>query len=447
MTDVLWYALGVVVVALGVVLSIALHEIGHLVPAKRFGVKCTQYMVGFGPTLWSRRVGETEYGVKAIPLGGYVRMIGMFPPAADGTRRPDRAGRWGTLAEQARHDAQREIGPEDADRLFYQRSVPKRLVIMLGGPTMNLLLSFVFLGVIVAGIGVPTLLPQVSSVSRCVLPAGEQQRACTAQDPVAPAATAGFQVGDEIVRYAGTPVSDWSQVQRQIRANTGTPVEVVVRRGGALVPLTVTPRVSQRQAVGPDGRPLVGADGKPQLTTVGFLGLQPTAQLERQSLTMVPGLVGEAVKQTAAIVLVIPAKMFGVVQSVVTGSERDATGPISLVGISRLAGEAASADAVAGTREPTLTERLAGPLSYVATLNVALFVFNLIPLLPLDGGHVAGALWEALRRRLARLRRRPDPGPVDIARALPLAYGVATVLIGMSVLLIYADIVNPVKLS
>jgi membrane-associated protease RseP (regulator of RpoE activity) len=442
------YLLGVLVLVLGVLVSIALHEVGHLVPAKLFGVKCTQYMVGFGPTVWSRRVGETEYGVKAIPLGGYVRMIGMFPPKPDGSQRPDRAGRWGTMAEQARRDAQREISPEDADRLFYQRSVPKRLVIMLGGPVMNLLLSFVFLGVVVSGFGVPTSVPVVSSVSRCVTPADQAQRACTGSDPVAPAAAAGFQPGDEIVRFGGHPVTSWADVQKQIRANTGTPVQIVVRRAGREVPLTVTPKVTQRPKLDENGEPVVGADGKPQLTSVGFLGVLPTRELQRQSVAVVPGLVGSAVKQTAAVVLVIPSKMVGVVQSVLTGSARDPNGPISLVGIGRIAGESASADAAgAGVAEPTLPERLAGPLSLVATLNVALFVFNMIPLLPLDGGHVAGALWEAVRRRVAQLRRRPDPGPVDIARALPLAYGVASVLIGMSVLLIYADIVNPVRLG
>src|SRR4051794_26505131 len=128
------YLVGVLVIVLGVVVSIALHEVGHLVPAKIFGVKCTQYMIGFGPTMWSKRVGETEYGVKATPRGGYVRMIGMFPPKADGSRRPDRLGRWATLAEQARQDAAREVRPVAAGPLVYQRSGPEGGVIMFGGP-------------------------------------------------------------------------------------------------------------------------------------------------------------------------------------------------------------------------------------------------------------------------------------------------------------------------
>jgi membrane-associated protease RseP (regulator of RpoE activity) len=157
-------------------------------------------------------------------------------------------------------------------------------------------------------------------------------------------------------------------------------------------------------------------------------------------------MVWDAVAQTAGVVLAIPAKMAGVVESAVTGTQRDPNGPISLVGIGRAAGQAASAEpGGGGGQAPTLVDRFLTLLSLIASLNIALFVFNLIPLLPLDGGHVAGALWEGLRRRIARWRDRPDPGPVDIARALPVAYGVASLLIGMSVLLIYADIVNPVN--
>jgi membrane-associated protease RseP (regulator of RpoE activity) len=439
------YLVGVLVVVLGVVVSIALHELGHLVPAKRFGVKCTQYMIGFGPTLWSKRVGETEYGIKAIPLGGYVRMIGMFPPKADGSRRPDRLGRWATLAEQARQDAQREVRPEDAGRLFYQRSVPKRLVIMLGGPVMNLVLAVFLLTLIVSGFGIPTTAPVVSKVSSCILPAdAPATRTCTSSDPVAPAARSGLRAGDEIVRFAGRPVTDWAQVQREIRANTGTPVQLVVRRNGRLLPVTVTPTVTQRPVLDRNGEQVTNPDGTPRSTPVGFLGLSPTQVLQRQSPAVVPGLIWEAVRQTAGVVVAIPAKMVGIVESAVTGSKRDPNGPISLVGIGRVAGQAASAEPATGGQGPTATDRFVTLLSLIASLNVALFVFNLIPLLPLDGGHVAGALWEGLRRRIARWRDRPDPGPVDIARGLPIAYGVASLLIGMSLLLVYADIVNPV---
>jgi len=440
------YLLGVLVIAVGVAISIALHEIGHLVPAKRFGVKCTQYMVGFGPTLWSSRKGETEYGVKAIPLGGYVRMIGMFPPKPGRPVRADTTGRWSLMIEQARQDAQREVGPEDAGRLFYTRSVPKRLVIMLGGPTMNLLIAVVLLTIIVTGFGVAAETPKLAQVYACVLqPDAPVDAACTPQDPPAPAAAAGLRPGDTIVAFDGARVTTWDEVRSAIRASGGRPVVLTVERSGQRLDLPVTPVTTERPKLDADGNTVTGQDGNPVLERVGFLGVTPTRALVRQPVTAVPGIVGNLLGQTAGVIVRIPAKMVGVAQAAFGKGQRDPTGPVSIVGVGRFAGEVASAK---GTLTPiSWSDRLAQLLSLIVSLNLALFVFNLIPLLPLDGGHVAGALWEGLRRQVARLRHRPDPGPVDVARALPLAYSVATVLVGMSVLLIYADIVRPIRLG
>ena len=166
MSTALLWIVGVLGAALGVALSIALHEVGHLLPAKRFGVKVTQYMVGFGPTLFSRRRGETEYGVKVIPLGGYVRMIGMFPPRpgdAPGTLRASSTGRWALMAEEARQASAEEVAPGEERRAFYRQSIPKRLAIMFGGPFVNLLLGFGLLTVAMVGIGAPSYVPTVSS--------------------------------------------------------------------------------------------------------------------------------------------------------------------------------------------------------------------------------------------------------------------------------------------
>ena len=187
------YLLGVLFIVLGVGVSIALHEIGHLLPAKRFGVKVTQYMIGFGPTVWSRRRGETEYGVKAIPLGGYIRMIGMFPPkpGADPSQlRSSSTGRFSLLMDQARQDSMEEVQPGDEDRVFYKLSVPKKLVVMLGGPTMNLLIAVVLLTAVATTYGMRELTPQISSVSQCVTVqtvGATAPVACKAGDPVAPA--------------------------------------------------------------------------------------------------------------------------------------------------------------------------------------------------------------------------------------------------------------------
>lgn len=459
----LYYALGVLFVALGVAVSIALHELGHLVPAKAFGVKVTQYMVGFGPTLWSRRRGETEYGIKAIPLGGYIRMIGMFPPKPGDDPRFVRAsstGRMGLmvdqaveararkvgLAEQARQQSMDEVQPGDEDRVFYKLSAPRKVVVMLGGPTMNLLIAAVVLTVIVTGFGLAQTTTKLSSVSQCVLPASAPPTAtCAPSDPAAPAAAAGLRPGDVITSYDGRAVSSWDDVRAAIRADGGTPVLLGVRAAdGSTRDVTVTPIVTDRPRVDARGVVVTGADGQLLTDRVGFLGVSPSSELVPQPASEVPGVLWAGLKATAGVVLRIPQKMVGVAQAAFGSGERDPNGPVSVVGVGRFAGEVASAEAVQGYGN---RERMADLLSLIASLNLALFVFNLIPLLPLDGGHVAGALWEGLRRTVARMRRRADPGPVDVARLLPIAYAVSSALIVMSVLLIYADIVKPIRLG
>jgi membrane-associated protease RseP (regulator of RpoE activity) len=455
MTTVLLYALGVLFMAVGVGASIALHEMGHLLAAKRFGVKCTQYMVGFGPTIWSRRKGETEYGVKAVPLGGYVRMLGMFPPSDGRQVRADSTGRWNGLIEQARQDSQIDVGPEDSDRLFYQRSVPQRLVIMLGGPFMNLAIAVLLLAVAIVGFGVQEETRTLSSVSACVIPAdvadevagqSDSQICASGKYAQAPAAKAGLRPGDEIVAFDGERIDSWGQLRERIRAAGGRTVPVAIEREGRRLDLTVTPVHERRPQLDSQDNVVLHNDGSPVLVDVGFLGVSPTSELVPQPITAVPGIVGDSLWRTAGVVLKIPEKMVGVAQAAFGDAERDRNGPVSVVGIGRFAGEVTTAEGDSAI-PIGWADRFAVLLSLVASLNLALFVFNLVPLLPLDGGHAAGALWEGTRRQIARLLRRADPGPVDVARALPLAYGVASLLIGMSVLLIYADLVRPIRLG
>ena len=450
----LLYLLGVVLVVLGVGLSIGLHEVGHLVPAKKFGVKVTQYMVGFGPTLWSTRRGETEYGIKAIPLGGYIRMIGMFPPRpgdAEGTIRVSSTGRFTQLADEARQLSLEEIKPGDEDRVFYKLSVPRKVIVMMGGPVMNLLIAVVLLSGIVTLYGQQVVKDGavIASVTECVVPASAAatKTTCAPTDPKTPAFLAGIKPGDRLVSVAGQPIKRTSDVGRLIRPRVGEPTPVVVLRDGAEKTLEVTPIRNEIQQVAPDGTPLVDDAGDPVVVSAGFLGVSSAAVTarERQPVTVVPGIVGSYVGHVGELFLHLPQRLVDVAQAAFGSEARDPNGPQSVVGVGRTAGEVA-AGRVDGL-DNSVVGRFMTILSLMIGLIIALFVFNLIPLLPLDGGHVAGALWEGLKRNTARLLHRPDPGHVDVAKALPVAYAVSTVLIAMSALLIYADLVKPVKLG
>lgn len=442
------YVLGVLLAVLGIGLSIALHEIGHLVPAKRFGVRVPQYMVGFGPTIWSRRRGETEYGVKAIPLGGYIRMIGMFPPGkdqADGTMRSSSTGRMSQLIEETRQQALEEVQPGDDGRMFYQLPIWKRIVVMLGGPVMNLLIALVLFTGIFTLHGITVTTPTISSVNECVdIKQMGQQAAteCTDEMPVAPANAAGLKPGDTITAINGAPVTTWTDVRTAIRDNLDEPLTMQVQRDGATRTLTADPIVLDMPVYTDDGQVERDASGEFVTERAGFLGASGSREVEQQPITDVPGLFGDALADTYGLLVKIPQKLVGVAEAAFGSAERDPNGPMSVVGVGRVAGEVASSDVFGDTGDKAILL-----LSLLGSLNLVLFAFNTIPLLPLDGGHVAGALWEAVKKGWAKVRGLPDPGPVDVAKAMPLAYVVAVAFIGMTLLLVYADIVKPVRLT
>ncbi|MHC6591214.1 M50 family metallopeptidase [Arthrobacter sp. C152] len=441
MTPVLLFILGVVFVAIGIAASIALHEVGHLVPAKLFKVRVTKYMIGFGPTLWSRRKGETEYGIKAVPLGGYVSMIGMYPPNKDdGTVRPSSTGMFQTLATEARSMAHEDVGPGDENRVFYRLPVWKKVIVMLGGPAMNMVLGLLLTAVLLMGFGVATATTTIADVSKCQVAAGETVDPDSADCQLTPAAAAGLKPNDTITSFDGKAVTSWAQLTEWIRASAGRDVAITVQRDGTSVSTTVTPVLSARPVMGPDGRQATDASGTLQYQDVGFLGIGAQTALVPQPASSVLPMAGENIRQVAGVVFNLPARVVGVAKAAFSEEPRDPNGPISVVGVGRVAGEVAAMEAV------PLQSRLATLVGLLAGLNFALAVFNLIPLLPLDGGHVAGALYEGARRQVAKLRGRPDPGAFDIAKLLPVTYVVAALLIGMSVLLIYADIVKPVNL-
>jgi membrane-associated protease RseP (regulator of RpoE activity) len=437
---VLLFVLGVLLFIVGLALSVGLHELGHLVPGKLFGVRVTEYFIGFGPTLWSRQRGETEYGVKAIPLGGYVKLIGMLPPGdprprtAGGQRRPG-GGIFSRLVDDARSAEYENVGDDDGDRLFYRLPWWKKVIVMVSGVATNLVLAFLLFAVVFMGHGIPTPTTTVRSVSACVIAVtkadlGQPSRGCRPGDETAPAKAAGIRPGDRIVSFNGTRIHSWGQMRSEIHRNGNGTATIVVRRNGNDLTLRTSTTVSPR---------VDGADPR-KITKVGFLGVSPTQENQRQGPGFVVSTMASGTWQTVKAVATLPPKLYHVARAALGLEKRDVNGPMSVVGAGRLAGEATS-------QASSFADGFFFVLTLLAGLNLFLGVLNLVPLLPLDGGQMAGALYEGARRGVARLLRRPDPGFVDIARLLPIGYVMAGVILVVSLVLVYADIVTPVTIG
>jgi len=412
----LYYLLGVLLFAVLLLASIGLHEFGHLIPAKKFGARVPQWFIGFGPTLWSFTRRGTEYGIKAAPLGGYVRIVGMVPSDPNLTE-------------------------EDEPRAFYRLAWWKKVIVMAGGPTVNLLIAFVIFSFVFGIHGLQSLealpgKPVIESVSKCVIPYSESGRACKPTDPPAPAYEAGLRPGDVITSFNGTPVTGWDQLRSLIQGNAaGTAVIGYERElNGHWVAHTGTTSTTV------EARPT--SDTDLTLHQVGFLGVSPKSHV----VTTHGGPVftiqqmGGMIRDSAVALVHLPQKVWGVAEAIVGAKPRAADSPMSIVGGGRVAGETASASDI------DVSDKLASLFSLAAGFNLFIGILNFVPLLPLDGGHIASALWEALRRGLAWLRRRPDPGFVDATKLLPIAYVVGAFLLLMGAVLIVGDIVVPVNL-
>lgn len=394
-------AVGWLIFLVALLFSVMLHESGHFVTAKAFGMKCTRYFIGFGPTLWSTWRGETEYGIKAFPVGGFVKIEGM------------------TSID--------EVDPQDEPRSFRRAPGWQRLIVLAAGSFMHFVLAAVLIFGLALFIGIENDgTTQLGTVAACV-PASEQALtsgvACTAADARSPAALAGLRVGDTVTSFDGVQVSGWTRLSGLIKAvKPGQPVTFTVVRAGQ--PVTLTTRLAQVKGHG------------------SYLGVAPAAVLQRQSLLSSIEYVGTGFDQVVTGSVSALAKLPAAVPGLFAKNRAStAAGSVtSVVGAARDTGQAVAA-------KVGWEFKVAFILLLIASLNIFVGLFNLLPLLPMDGGHVAVVLWERTRAGLARLRRRPDPGLVDYRKLVPLSFGVFVVLVVFGMMLILADIVNPVSIG
>ena len=401
--------------ALAILISVCLHEAGHLLTAKRFGMKVSQFFVGYGPTVFSWRRGETEYGLKAIPLGGFCRIVGMTPDD--------------------------DVAPADRHRAMWRFPVWKRTVVLAAGVLTQFMLATAGLWFAAAFVGVPNLdyprteaqlgaQPAAIVVGECVTP--EAARACTGTDPVSPARAAGLRDGDVLTAVNGVPIADYATLVRVIRQTRAGPATLAYTRDGRPGTVRVDLRAVRRPPLDDPAGPVGSA------SALG-VGLRVTAPGE---VTYGPaGAFGATVEysgwmvgQTYEAFKRVPSKVPALWRSI-TGAERDPDTPVSVVGVSLIGGEAAALGLWSTV------------LMIFIGFNVFMVFFNLLPLLPLDGGHITIAWFERVRSWVAARRGRPDPGRVDYYRLMPLTYAVILIGGAFTLLTVTADIVNPITIG
>lgn len=396
-------ALGAVLVILAVLLMIVIHEFGHFATAKLTGMKVTEFFVGFGPRLWSVRKGETEYGVKALPLGGYCKIPGM------------------TMLE--------EVAPEDEPRTYRQQRFWKRLLVAVAGSATHFILAFLLIfGGLVTGAIFPLNaepLPEVGELSSFI--PGGKIKASPGSDDQTPAQRAGFREGDRIVAVDGDLIAEWEEVRTYTSQRAGREIEFVVERDGRRLELQATP-VDARQVI-VDGEPVAPPDGP----AVGLVGITPAFE-SYNAISAIPAAgreVGEFTVITARALgdLVTPSGISGYVNQL-RGEETQPDDPrfLSPIGLAQVANTAA--DTGIGT-----------VLFLLIAINVFVGMFNMVPLLPLDGGHVVIAVYEAIRAR---------PGKryfADVSKLQPVLIVTLALLGALALSSLWLDIFRPLQLN
>ena len=377
--------LGILAFIVALLLSVMVHEFGHYITARRFGMWVSEFFVGFGKKIWSVQRGETEFGVKAIPAGGYCKIEGMSPS----DQMPD--------------------GEEE--RAFYKESSLKKLVVLGAGSFLHFVIGFVLLFTLFAGIGTNQVLPVISEVV-----------------PDSAAQAAGLQPGDEILSINGKKVTDWYKDVEVIRQSEGAELTLVLDRNGEEISTTASARLTE-----------IDGTTRYVLGIVNDVGLQRSGLWlsAKNSAIVTKSFLTESVKSLAKLPEKIPA-LWG---ATVRGEERDVNGLVGVVGVARVSGQAVGSDKL----DPM--ERLATFVLIVASLNIFVGIFNLLPILPLDGGHMAVAIADEIRAFFARLRGRQRPAPIDVTVLTPITMVVFVILACLTLLLLVADVINPVILN
>jgi membrane-associated protease RseP (regulator of RpoE activity) len=394
--------IGWVIFLVALLFSVMLHETGHFVLAKKFGMKCTRYFVGFGPTIWSTQRGETEYGIKALPLGGFVKIIGM-------------------------HSLDDVDDPADEPRSFRRQPGWQRILVLCAGSFMHFVLAFLLIFGLALGIGIENdNTTQLGTISTCVAANTTQLNngTCTAADKASPAKLAGLRLGDQVTAFNGKPVSNWTQLGNEIRqAPAGSAAAITVKRGSQ----TLTLHATLASVSGRSGSYLGIAP------TIVFQPVNPIRAVQYAGTSFGQVIVG-SVKAVGALPAALP-KLFS------KDRGNTAAGQVSsIVGAARDTGQAVAANV-------GWQFKVSFVLLLIASLNIFVGAFNLLPLLPLDGGHIAVVGWERIRAWFARLRKRPDPGLVDMAKLLPVSFSIFLIIMVFGVALVLADIVNPVNIA
>lgn len=364
--------------ALGILVSVFLHETGHFVTARMTGMKATQFFIGFGPRLWSFHRGETEYGVRLLPLGAFVRIVGM--------------------------NNLDDVPPTDEARTYRQATFPRRMLVITAGSLMHILVAVVLFFAVFATRGELVEIPG-AEIGQVVPGSGAEQ--------------AGMVDGDVILAVGGVTVSedlDLGSVVRQFAP--GETVAVELEREGS--PITVEATLG------------ANTDAASEFAGTALLGVSSRGLVEWSEMSLgeaarssVTDLVPATWESTKGIVTVLnPVNIF----EHLTGSSDDLmTRPTTLVGVTQVAGDIGDADG------------LAGVLFILAALNVFVGVFNMFPLLPLDGGHAAIAVYERIRE-VGRNGRRYF---TDVAKLMPFTMGVIVVLLFLFMSGLYLDITEP----